>query len=573
MVDHNAVRNRFIVGVTTVGVALASAAGHAGAEDIPPVSPAVFVEEVTGAKAATDTLADWNVGATDLGVIWESEPGRVLMAFGDTFETPGGEGAGVGDWRSNILLGSSDADLSDGMSFDWALVDDTGRATEIVGSLKEPGVEHTTIPTGAVQVDGRQYLAYMSVREWGPPGQWWTNFSQLIYSDDGGATWSDEGAPRWDNYADDSHPFQMVAFVHRGDFVYMFGTPNGRLGAVSLARVPDGDMLDKAAYRYWDGAGWSAEERDAAPIIPPAAAELSVRFDESSGLWQLVTLNGNADLVLRLAEAPYGPWGEEQILATQREYPGLYGGYIHPFSPEGQIYFAMSVWNEYNVALMRVSIDEEGRIIRPNLLRDSSFEMSTTFDVADGWVLQGRGGIDTVSTWANVGKQQFWLRSNEGRHLVTQQVAVQPNTRYRLTGWLTTGDSVGGDAGEGLFGVQTSGPGASVLAEERFGDLDGYTRFVVEFDTGTNALVDVYAGSTMTADRWVQGDDFSLVALTDPVAPSPTPQPSAEPSPGPEPSPQPTPTTSAMPTTPPAETPAPTVTVRPQVPGLPSTGA
>lgn len=541
---------------------------HAGADEAAPISPAVLVEEITGARATTDTLAEWNIGATDLGVIWESEPGRVLVAFGDTFEAPAGTGAGVGDWRSNVLLGSSDTELSDGMAFDWALTDDSGRAVEIVGSLKEPGVEHTTIPTGAIQVDGRQYLAYMSVREWGPPGQWWTNHSQLIYSDDGGQTWSDEGAPRWENNDDDSHPFQMVAFEQHDGHVYMFGTPNGRLGAMSVARVPEGEMLDKDAYRYWDGTDWVADEAEATEVLPPAIAELSVRHDDATGLWQLITLNGNADLVLRVAEEPTGPWGEEQILATQREYPGLYGGYIHPWSPDGEIYFAMSVWNEYNVALMRVTIDDDGRIIRPNLLRDPSFEVSTALDVPGGWWVQGRGGIDTESAWAVVGRHQFWVRHNEGRHVVVQEVAVEPGVDYRLTGWLNTGDSVGGEAGEGVIGARTVGPGSSVIEEATFGDLDGYTKFVVDFHSGSNTLVEVYAGSTMTGDRWVQGDDFSLVALTDPtppVEPAPSPDPTDEPSPDP--------TDEPSPTAQPTGTAQPTPTTRPVRPGLPGTGS
>lgn len=550
-------RKRFLT-VAAVVAMTATSVGTATAEaDDPdaPISPAILVDEVTGADATTDTTTPWDVGATDLGVIWDDGDDNVLVAFGDTFSTPGDDGAGFGNWRSNVLFRSADRDFTDGMALDWALSDEAGVATEIIGSKKIPGDEHTTIPTGGVAVDGRQYMAYMSVKEWGLPGQWTTNFSQLAYSDDGGENWSVEGAPRWDNNAEATDPFQMVAFVHHDDFVYMFGTPNGRTGAASLARVPATQMLDKDAYRYWDGTDWATDYATVAEILPPAVAELSVHFDEASGLWRLITLNGNADLVLRVADAPQGPWGEEQLLASQAEYPGLYGGYIHPWSPEGRVYFLMSVWNQYNVALMEVTLDDDGTIIRPNLLVDPSFERSDGLDVPDGWRVTGTGGIDTNQAWAKVGRRQFWVRGNQGRHTMAQQVDVTPHTQYELTGWLKTGDTAGGDAGEGVIGVRGIGPGASVVAEDTFGDLDGWHKFTVTFDSGSLNRVAVYAGSTMTGDRWVQGDNFSLRALSDP---DPSPEPSESPSPEPSESPEPTESPSPEPSA--SASPRPTVT-------------
>lgn len=477
------------------------------------VSPAILVDEVTGADATTDTTTPWDVGATDLGVMWDGGNGDVLAAFGDTFSMPGGEGAGVGNWRSNVLFRSFDHDLDDGMALDWALSDEAGVAKEIIGSRKIPGDEHTTIPTAGIAVDGRQYMAYMSVREWGLPGQWRTNFSQLAYSDDAGATWSIDGAPRWDNNVDGTDRFQMVAYVRHGDFVHMFGTPNGRMGALSLARVPMTQMLDKAAYQYWNGTDWTVDYVTTAQILPPGVAELSVHFDEVSGLWQLVTLNGNADLVLRVAGAPQGPWGNEQLLASQAEYPGLYGGYIHPWSADGQVYFLMSVWNQYNVALMKVTLDGDGMIIRPNLLVDPSFERSDSLDVPGGWRAIGNGGIDTNQEWAKVGRRQFWVHGNEGEQLMAQQVKVTPHTQYQLTGWLKTGDMVGGGAGEGRIGARGVGPGATVLGQETFANLQGWHKLSVTFDSGSLNKVEVFGGSSMTGSHWVQGDNFSLHAL------------------------------------------------------------
>lgn len=526
---------------------------RASAEDPPLVaSPAVLVQELTGTDSTTNTKEKWDVGATDLGIIWDNGKGEVLMAFGDTFSTPLGGGAGADNWRSQVLLRSTDKDLTNGMSFDSAVTDKDGKARELIPSKKVDGVEMTTIPTAGISVDGRQYMEYMSVRHWGPPGEWDTNFSQLAYSDDNGETWSIEGAPRWENNAEGTDPMQMKAFERHGGYVYVFGTPNGRMGGAHLARVPEKKMLDKASYEYWDGKGWTSDYTRIAPLIEPKVAELSVRYDDSLGKWLMIYLDGNADLVLRTADAPQGPWGERQLLASQAEYPGLYGGYMHPWSPAGEIYFAMSIWNQYNPALMHVTLDKDGKVKRPNLLLDPSFERSKAFDVPGGWRVNGNGGIDTNSFWAKLDQNQFWVRSNNGTHQVTQTVTVTANTTYRLTGWLKTGDTAGGNAGKGMIGVRVPGPGGATLAEETFGDLPGWTQFTLEFASDSYGTIEVYAGSSMTADRWVQGDDFSVVATSDPASSSPAPSssaPTSEPA-----SSSPAPSTSA-PTSEPASTP------------------
>lgn len=558
----------------------------AQAADPATVSPAVLVQEMTGTDSTTNTKTTWDIGATDLGIIWDDGAGHVLTAFGDTFSDPGADGAGVGNWRSNVLLRSSDRDLSDGMAFDWALTGPDGKATEMFGSKKVDNDEMTTIPTAAISVGSRQYVEYMSVKHWGAPGEWDTNFSQLAYSDDGGKTWSIEGAPRWNNNAEGTDPMQMKAFTRHGGFVYVFGTPNGRMGAASLARVSEDKMLDKSAYQYWTGTDWSSDYSQLKPIIEPKVAELSVRYDESSGKWQMIYLDGNADLVLRVADDPTGPWGPKQLIASQAEYPGLYGGYIHPWSPDGEIYFAMSIWNQYNSALMKVSIDDQGTIVRPNLLRDSSFERSDKLDVPGGWTASGNAGIDTNSFWAKLDRRQFYVRSASGTHHVTQQVTLTPHTDYRLTGWFKTGDTAGGNAGQGQFGVRAVGPGGATLGQTTFTDLAGWTQFTVEFNSGSATQVEVFAGSTMTADRWVQGDDISLVAIGEPqAAPSTSPSASSTSTPSQPPSEDdsstPPAATTATPTAPGSTvtvtvtatltvTATRTVTKRPQ--GLPNTG-
>ena len=41
---------------------------------------------------------------------------------------------------------------------------------------------------------------------------------------------------------------------------------------------------------------------------------------------------------------------------TGRQYPGLYGGHLHPCSVDGDLSFTMSQWGPYNVRLMQTRL-------------------------------------------------------------------------------------------------------------------------------------------------------------------------------------------------------------------------
>lgn len=496
---------------TTAGPAAASEAA----------SPAVVVGQLTGTDATTDTAAQWAVTGTDLGIMWDDGDGGVLTAFGDTFGQWSGPGGGGGDWRSNVLLRSTDTDLSDGMTFDSAVEDRPGHAAEIIPSLKQPGTEHTTIPTAGIEVDGVQYLAYMSVRQWGPPGQWDTNFSRIAYSEDGGETWNSTDGPTWDNpgaaTSEGDHPFQMAAFEKRDGFVYLFGTPNGRLGAAHVARVAEADILDKSAYEYWTGAAWEdGEGADlrAAEIVEPAVSELSVHYDERSQKWLMTYLDGDLDVVLRTATAPQGPWGARQVIASFSDFPGLYGGYIHPWSPDGELYLALSQWDPYNSYLIKVGLSADGRVTRPNLVADPGFERQPTTSTSAPWVCTGSCGTDNNHTWAYAGSHNGYVRAESGWQSLHQTVRVQPNTTYEFSAWVKTSSN----NDNGYVGVRTSG--LQVLAETNFQAVGDWTRFDLTVDSGDRTSLQVFAGIwTDNGDMWMQLDDVALVRAEEQAPP------------------------------------------------------
>ncbi len=347
----------------TVAAVTVSAAAP-GAAQTAPRGQASPVAVITGAESINATEARYKIKGTDLGIMWTDERGQILAAFGDTFGA-GWAGTNSGfanpdkiDWRSNTLARSSDRNPADGMSFDNFVTDRPGHAKELLPSLKRDGVEMTKIPTGGVNVGGRDFMAYMSVRKFTTPGKWITNHSGVAYSDNGGQTWKDVPSTYRPNTAALDERFQMIAYARRDGFVYAFGTPNGRFGAAHVARVPEHRLLDNSAYEYWTGKGWQRGAAViAAPIVPGPVGELSVRYDETLRSWQMMTMDEPREaIVVRLAPHPTGPWGAPITVATSKEYPHLYGGFLNPDSKGRDIYFTMTQYDRYNVSMMHATL-------------------------------------------------------------------------------------------------------------------------------------------------------------------------------------------------------------------------
>lgn len=327
----------------------------------PRIGEVTRVAKQTGAGSVTRSDKRWQVYGTDLGITWETKPGQVAMVFGDTvgkgFHPPGGQGS---DWRSNVLAFSTDRDLSDGVSFDSMVQDSRCHAAEVLSSRKLDNVEITTIPTSGFAIGDRQYMSYMSIRTWNSiPTTWWTNHGGIAYSDDGGQTWTKDPHAKWENIFGVSK-FQVASMVPAGDYVYMFGTPNTRLGAVGLARVPKEDVLNKSAYQYWQNGVWTpvGGASGATPIVHGPAGELSVRYNDETGQWQMSYLDtAKFGIVLRESDSPQGLWSDAAKMVSVAEYPELYGGFIHPWSTDDDLYFTISTWSDYNVYLMHAEVE------------------------------------------------------------------------------------------------------------------------------------------------------------------------------------------------------------------------
>jgi len=319
-----------------------------------------------------NTSEKYDIGGTDLGIIWETDSSHVGIFFGDTngkdfIATDKGGGNGS-NWRSNVVAFSDDADLDDGLTINRMALDSNGKAREIcAGAKNNPGKYNTSIPTAAIRAAGIDYVHYMNIYEWaGSNGRWLTNFSSLYASDDGGNNWTRKEEV---TFKSDSK-FSQVAYAKRDGFVYMIGTLAGRGSPAYLARIKEKDMLNKEKYEYWNGDSkkWiKNNEHAATAIIPGPVGEASLLYHETYKRW-IIAYSYDAAydpkakekmhaLVYRDAKELNGNWSDLKILATDKEYPGLYSPYLHPLKNKGdKLYFTMSLWKPYNVFLMTADI-------------------------------------------------------------------------------------------------------------------------------------------------------------------------------------------------------------------------
>ncbi len=340
---------------------------------------------VTGLVSPNNTYERFGISGTDLGISWDNGAGQTLMAFGDTFgncSLPGSE------WRSNILMRSNDTNLSDGISITDGVPLDTNSgavvepgaprfASEVVPSLGVAGVEDTVIPTAAISIEGVQYMNYMSVREWGAPGRWVTNFSAIATSTDNGQTWTTSlptiranagvTVPGLAQVEESNGKYQMNAYAKGQDgYIYQFGTPNGRFGAAFVARVKPDDILNLGAYEYstQDPAEpWSKNVADSVSTVKEPVSEMSVAWNDH--LQRYVMMYGNEidrTLLARTAEKPEGPWSAPTMLLDSRQTAGgIYAPFIHPVTSGNKLYFTASRWSDYNVLLLETNLDALAR--------------------------------------------------------------------------------------------------------------------------------------------------------------------------------------------------------------------
>lgn len=371
-----------------------------------------FVDWVTGNYLPNNTSQRFSIWGTDVGVMWDNgipdDPNtpanehQVLIAVGDTFS----DDNMTGYWRNNTILRSGDGVLIDGMAIpdgEWfngnmfggtPLNGPTQARPVIFKELLPAGLPTgvTMIPTAGISLPtpgtrfgATQYMSFMSVKQWGSPGTWTTNYSAIAYSEDNGENW--KVAPtsiRMNSPTGGNKNFQQAAFVMGNDgFVYSYGTPNGRQGAAYVSRVLPKDILDTSKYEYYSKgtktwfsstpAGWYKNAPSkATPVFGKeggacgvanagnTVSEMSVQYNKQLNKYVVMYGDQFNNIVIRTADNPQGTWSTAKTILPQQN-GGIYAPMMHPWSPSTMgtgtdLYWNLSLWSEYNVMLMRTDL-------------------------------------------------------------------------------------------------------------------------------------------------------------------------------------------------------------------------
>jgi hypothetical protein len=185
-----------------------------------------------------------------------------------------------------------------------------------------------------------------------------------------------------------------------GRGVLLWASSTYRRSDPYLAYLPLESVADREAWRFFAGLDprgmprWSPRESEAVPLFShPCIGELSVAWNPFLERWlMLYNCSDPRGINFRVAERPWGPWSEAQVLfhpwedngycyfmhvswdvhrcdsvhdpGRERVWSGEYGPYVIPqfFTGNGNsttIYFVMSTWNPYNVVLMRSELQLE----------------------------------------------------------------------------------------------------------------------------------------------------------------------------------------------------------------------
>jgi hypothetical protein len=168
-----------------------------------------------------------------------------------------------------------------------------------------------------------------------------------------------------------------VAVVRDNDYLYVYGTdedvlPTSRDRYLIVARVLISDLRGFAAWRFYDGHGWSTDFRASKRMVSQMASEGSVSYLVDRKQYVLVyTEGGLSDRILaRTAPEPSGPWSPPSVIyrcpePARDKRMFCYGAKAHPSLGNGHDLLVSYVANSFDFW----QVASDANIYRPRFIR------------------------------------------------------------------------------------------------------------------------------------------------------------------------------------------------------------
>lgn len=451
-----------------------------------------------------DTPKRFGMASTDFGNMWDTGENSVFCIFGDNFNSYGG------DWLSNAIAVSTDRNMEDGLYYDSMLWDDSLKKRKEIIHRNE-GEEVTCIPTAgfSLPVEGghRQYVNYMSIRQWalgGDNDSWAVNYSEIVYSDDMGNTWTKSGV-KWDS----DSKFAQVAYVVQEDTVYMWGTPSGRHGNVYLSKVSSEKVLDKSAYKYWNGGQWVGDELEAKPVANGEVSEMTVRYNTYYKRYIMMYFSAHQrKLVYRDSKRPEGEWSCEKIILD-----GTYGPSIHPWFCDGRdLWFVSSTvtsnpgksYDTWHIFLFNAKLRADSAGF--NMVWEGGFENDVDKSINYQTLWNAANASTSHDSHSGLVSCKLVNKTPDTwKDACVQSVVVHKNTDYILTGYAKS--SLEGSR-NAYLGVRLKD--GRIIDDNPALSNQEWRPISIEFNSGDNTELDVFFGAWGEEDLYVLVDDIQM---------------------------------------------------------------
>jgi hypothetical protein len=286
---------------------MTAATALVAAATLPPAAPALgatsLPDSVKKCQAMFDNKSDSTWRAADGNVTMSLPGGKIAWFFGDTLrkDRPAVRNSVLveeGDRLTSTTGGQAIPNEGNG-DYYWPTdaISDGGLPRVFVGRVATVGgtFESRGMALATFSFDSRGYPMYTG--------------KQTITSS------NEDLAVQWG-----------TSVARSGDYVYVYGQRR-RQGTwifgrdVYLARVPAGSLVNRSAWRYWDGSQWVSDQSRAATIEKAESGRFSSSFtvDKAGTKWVVVSKENDflGNRIIRMESAnPQGPFTTTASIST-----------------------------------------------------------------------------------------------------------------------------------------------------------------------------------------------------------------------------------------------------------------